>query len=479
MNLFLLSLFCVYSLIAGRILTIEDFGGKTSSTAQQEVSSPLILTVFFIILYKGIPDSLINNDILDHEPIVYPEFLHSDMKLQPTKKMRNRRISLAVHDDSIDKKSGQQDQLLQIAINNTKAFNLALLSASPGDTILLREHESYSFLGGVHGAYMDGVTIDFAGYTRFIYDRSSWPMKEWDGGITYNETMQYVPAIYITNSSNIVLTCSAKEKALVMVDYDKNQIYIDNESGSGGIIDGHGKKWWEDSIMGVIEVESRPRLVDIRSCVNVTMEFLTLVNSPYWTVTLESIGAEVHHVNVLVDRNYQRSLINTTTARIFPPFAPEDFIDMDTIQHVKRYLRTNKHFEKFHFPDIFPSWVLQPLDLNTDGIDPIGRDIYIHDCIVLNDDDSIAVKPPLHDEKGAVLNNTIYYDCTGNITIENMVLTGFGASIGSVGPTKNHPCVDGVIFRNISMPGTGKGIYIKSNQSTCRPKESSKIANIL
>ena len=51
--------------------------------------------------------------------------------------------------------------------------------------------------------------------------------------------------------------------------------------------------------------------------------------------------------------------------------------------------------------------------------------------------------------------------------IENMVLTGFGASIGSVPPHSwpNVNCVSNVTFRNISMPKTGKGIYVKSNPS--------------
>ena len=31
--------------------------------------------------------------------------------------------------------------------------------------------------------------------------------------------------------------------------------------------------------------------------------------------------------------------------------------------------------------------------MNTDGIDPSGRDVWVHDSYVLNDDDSIAVKP--------------------------------------------------------------------------------------
>lgn len=49
---------------------------------------------------------------------------------------------------------------------------------------------------------------------------------------------------------------------------------------------------------------------------------------------------------------------------------------------------------------------------------------------------------------------------------------GFGASIGSVPPTVNRKCVDAITMRNISMPGTGKGIYIKSNGNDCIGKTS-------
>mmetsp|Transcript_94716 Transcript_94716/g.216661 ORF Transcript_94716/g.216661 Transcript_94716/m.216661 type:complete len:312 (-) Transcript_94716:85-1020(-) len=105
---------------------------------------------------------------------------------------------------------------------------------------------------------------------------------------------------------------------------------------------------------------------------------------------------------------------------------------------------------------LLPSWVLQPEDLNTDGIDPNGRDFHIHDCVINNDDDSIAVKP----SSGADP-----VSCSENMLIENMVLTGFGASIGSVPPRADVACVRNITFRNISMPGTGKGVYIKSNPS--------------
>ncbi len=355
------------------------------------------------------------------------------------------------------------------AIKNTEAYNLALKAAQSGDTVLLKEHESYTLLGGIEGAGLKDITLDFAGYTRFMYDKDKWPMRPWSGGSQWPGGDEYAPALDLVDCKNITITCSASDKAIVDVDYDTNEIHVDPDHGFGGILDGHGKKWWDDAIYGNIEVESRPRLVDIRASMDITIEYITLVNSPYWTLTLEAIGAEVHHVNVLIDRKYQRNLVNNTM-----------YEDISAYRKKHRQLRANGgdiSNVKFHFPTL-PDWLLQPQNLNTDGIDPIGENIYIHDCIILNDDDSIAVKPPRNGKKGFVMNRTIPYECTRNITIEDMVLTGFGASIGSVGPNGAHPCVDRVSFKNIKMPGTGKGIYIKSNKSSCNPGESSSITNI-
>merc|ERR1712046_165922 len=63
--------------------------------------------------------------------------------------------------------------------------------------------------------------------------------------------------------------------------------------------------------------------------------------------------------------------------------------------------------------------------------------------------------------------------------IENLVLTGFGASIGSVPPHADHNCVRNITFRNISMPGTGKGIYVKSNPSCGDGGKTGEISDIL
>ena len=120
--------------------------------------------------------------------------------------------------------------------------------------------------------------------------------------------------------------------------------------------------------------------------------------------------------------------------------------------------------------------MLEPKDLNTDGIDPSGVDFYIHDIKILNDDDSIAVKPS---SKGEVGVDGTTFDCTQNFLLENMELTGFGASIGSVPPTDKNKCVDGITMRNVSMPGTGKGIYIKSNGNDCTGGKTSQLTNLL
>jgi len=53
--------------------------------------------------------------------------------------------------------------------------------------------------------------------------------------------------------------------------------------------------------------------------------------------------------------------------------------------------------------------------------------------------------------------------CTENVLVENMVMTGFGASIGSVPPHPDVNCVRNITMRNVSMPETGKGIDVKSN----------------
>lgn len=93
-------------------------------------------------------------------------------------------------------------------------------------------------------------------------------------------------------------------------------------------------------------------------------------------------------------------------------------------------------------------------------------------------DDSIGDVPITHLNFAIVIPQAADTRCTQDALIENTLLTGFGASIGSVPPHPDVNCVRNITFRNISMPKTGKGVYVKSNPS-CRPGATAVIADIL
>jgi len=76
---------------------------------------------------------------------------------------------------------------------------------------------------------------------------------------------------------------------------------------------------------------------------------------------------------------------------------------------------------------------------NTDGFDVEGRDIWIHDCTVWNQDDSFCVK-----------------DNTENVLIERVQASGIGLVIGSINST-----VRNITFRDSYMHHPVNGIYMK------------------
>ena len=208
-------------------------------------------------------------------------------------------------------------------------------------------------------------------------------------------------------------------------------VALSSRAATNAVLDGNGRTWWNKEIAGLLPNSGgRPKLVYIDQCADLLVEKLHLKNSPSWNLRVNAVRAELRSIEVTTER----------------------------LDEVRR---------NFTF---VPSKFLEPQDLNTDGIDPSGRDIVIRGCTINNDDDSIAVKP--------VDATSVAGPCTQNVTIVDTVLTGMGASIGSVPPHPAHNCVRDIVFRNISMPHTGKGIYIKSNPE-CAPGATAEITNIL
>ena len=204
--------------------------------------------------------------------------------------------------------------------------------------------------------------------------------------------------------------------------------------------------------------------MSVLDCTDALVENLNLVNSPEKHLMFRVVRGEVGHVTVFVDRHYQQGLLAQHSKR-----------RADHEAFVNAVVASGSSVEDPSFKWPFPAW-LQPEDLNTDGIDPSGSDVWVHDGSILNDDDSVTIKPS---GAGNVGHDGTKYDCSQNMLIENMVMTGFGASVGSVGPGTDRPCVNNITFRNITMPHSGKGVYVKSNGDPCTDGvSSSQISNI-
>ena len=115
---------------------------------------------------------------------------------------------------------------------------------------------------------------------------------------------------------------------------------------------------------------------------------------------------------------------------------------------------------------------------NTDGFDVTGRNVWIHDCTVWNQDDCIAVKVLYCIAVKALVtlnarSEMLLQDNSENMLFERITASGIGLTIGSIG----NSVVNNITFRDCYMPHSWKGIYMKF-----RGGDSSKggrISNVL
>jgi len=292
------------------------------------------------------------------------------------------------------------------SVANAASINWALGNATNGDSVIVPVG-TWKSTGGLHLASSTNVTLKIQGVLLADDDRKKWPLVSNGKG--------YVDFLTVENAHGFTLD-------------------------GGGTLDGQGKSWWNEFVNPTVHHKlHRPTLVHLMSCTDIVVEHLTMRNSPSFHLQLgDALRARIAFVTVTVDRDSMREAKSRRASQAGRGFGPG----------------------------------LEPEDLNTDGIDPSGRDIHIHDCSIQNDDDSIAVKPCGGGCPNSADPTKNPAQCTRNLLIENTVLTGFGASIGSVPPKSwpNPNCISNVTFRNISMPGTGKGQPVPNPPHPCSRK---------
>ena len=178
-----------------------------------------------------------------------------------------------------------------------------------------------------------------------------------------------------------------------------------------GTLNGQGQRWWGIPGIGyLIRGENRPRLFNVEDSKDILVENLLFKDSPYWTFW-------VHGVDGLEVRNCEISARRTD-------HDDHNIIDITAF--------------------------------NTDGFDVSGRNVWIHDCKVWDQDDCIAVKGN-----------------SENMLFERIEASGIGVTIGSIGCS----IVNNITFRDIHMHHTWKGIYMKFRG--CVNETGAKISNVL
>ena len=314
-----------------------------------------------------------------------------------------------------------------MGLQNMAAVNAALTNATDGDVVVVPPGDWHA-LGGIQLRNAPGITLRVDGALRAIADFDAWPLRD---------PANYAHFLHLTDCARFTLR-------------------------GNGTIDGTGKAWWNKWVLDPLPAH-RPCLVVLSRCDDLLVEGVELRNSPNFHLDLEDTHrAEVRFVSIFVNRT--------------------DVAAAKAVLTAQRRAARSRGSGGGHggHNALLPSsgsggFPLQPEDLNTDGIDVSGVDVWVHDVVIDNDDDSIAVKP---------CGSGCRLPCSQNMLFEDMVLHGFGASVGSVPPHPGVPnCVRNITFRRVRMPETGKGIYVKSNPSCetdpSKPYKSGIIADIL
>lgn len=193
----------------------------------------------------------------------------------------------------------------------------------------------------------------------------------------------------------------------------------------GGKIDGRGYIWWLNSWLVTKKYmpagAHRPHLISVDKTTNLTIHDLRVKNSPNFHIKIDqSLDVVIYNIDIRVN----------TTAQL----------DI---------------FKRFYLIGTVPLF-----PLNTDGIDPNGRNFHIFNITCQNYDDVVVPKPTHHYNDG-------YANCTENMLIENItVRLGVGLTIGTVPPNPEINCVRNITFRNAVMEKPFKGIYLKTNPGT-------------
>ena len=225
-------------------------------------------------------------------------------------------------------------------------------------------------------------------------------------------------------------------------------------TGSGKI-DGQGYDWWWHVIIN--KTDHRPHMVRMVSSQDILITNLLFVNSPQFHLKLDNImNVVIRNISIFVDVDKQKELFQKSLC-----WLPLGNSTHGMVSKIKEYipekiLKTLDSDLPEELEKILEALGIPTFPLNTDGIDPSGKNVLIENVTITNFDDAVAVKPSSGGDA--------FTNCSQNMTIRNAhVNFGVGMTIGSVPPNENVNCVRNITFEDITFEHPIKAIYIKSN----------------
>ena len=296
--------------------------------------------------------------------------------------------SLATSHDFLQLGALPDDTSDLAAWHNAILLNSTLARLEPGDTLFF-PNTTFTLMGGVQGWNLTDVTIQLDGTLRFSDSIDDWPTGEM--GVIGAGSVLHCWAFF--NLTRVTFTSSGV-----------------------GTLDGTGAVWWGVPGIGyLVRGKNRPHLFyvhgerdsnNLLGSKDLLLENWFFLNSPHFT-------ANFKQVDTLEIRNCEVSARRT---------------------------------EEDHHG------VIDMTAFNTDGFDVSGKNVWIHDCVIWNQDDCISVG-----------------DDSEHMLFERIRASGIGLVIGSI----SHNTVNNITFRDSSMHHTWKGLYLKFR------KAGGSISNVL
>jgi hypothetical protein len=294
----------------------------------------------------------------------------------------------------------QDKTVIDYSFKNKEILNNIFDNIKPNSQITIgkSEFDRYPVRGGIVINNAKNLVLDINGILDF-------------GGCAFNNNIYY-------NNSNCALKkrnypgysifpkYSNVESMITVSNYYNLTITSSNKKGK---FVGGGDQWY--GIMNGIylgdSMDTKPIFLNGRYGTNYmfNMEYVSFYQPPYWTIYMAVDNVHIHDIQIIAHHEEYNKLY-------------EDFFQRKEIN--KKILGAITAF-------------------NTDGIDIHGNDVHIHDCKIHVGDDCIAVKHG------------------NNWLVENIVASGMGMAVGSVGIAEN------IVFKNILLTNTIRAIFVKTD----------------